>query len=61
MRQHVFADHGQRDLPAGPVEQRQSHFDLEVFDLHRYGRRGELQLFSRANEAQVPGNGGKDA
>ena len=45
--------------PARPIEHGQSHFRLELLDLHRNRRRSEAQFLGRAREAQMPRDRGE--
>ena len=53
VRQQVFPDHGERDLTAGSIKQRQADFGLELLDLHRDRRRSDLQLLRCTNETRM--------
>ena len=56
----VLAHRGQRDRAPDPVEQRQADVGLELLQLHRNRRRGEVQLLGGPGDAGVPGDGDED-
>ncbi len=59
MHQQIFPRDGQRNGAAAALEQRKPDQRLELADLHRDRRRGQVQLFGGAHEAQVPCDRGK--
>ena len=60
MHQEVLAGGRQRQLAALAVEQRQPDLRLQLLDLHRHGRRRQMQRLGGARHAAVLGDLGKD-
>jgi hypothetical protein len=55
-----IAEFGQKDLLSQLLEQWQADGVLQLLDLHRHGRLGQVQFTGGPGEAQVPGHGLED-
>ncbi|MPN60173.1 hypothetical protein SDC9_207898 [bioreactor metagenome] len=59
MHQHI-ARVGQRHAAPHALEQRQADIVLELLELHRHGRRGQVQFLGGAGIAQMAGGDDED-